>query len=78
MIEAVPQQEMINIPGLGPVPIGNLPAGMGQLQGLSHRLLELNFDACLHPGNKKLPVKGLPCSILSTPCRTGAARPGTE
>ena len=28
MIEAVPQEEMINIPGLGPMPIRNLPAGM--------------------------------------------------
>ncbi len=31
MIEAGPQQEMINIPGLGPMPIRNLPQGMGEL-----------------------------------------------
>ena len=30
MIEAVPQQEMINIPGLGPMPIRR-PAGMREL-----------------------------------------------
>ena len=35
MIEAVPQQEMINIPGLGPMPIRNLPAGMGELRKLT-------------------------------------------
>ncbi|CAL5223679.1 g6230 [Coccomyxa viridis] len=32
MIEAVPQEEMINIPGLGPMPIRNLPQGMGRPQ----------------------------------------------
>ena len=44
MIEAVPQEEMINIPGLGPMPIRNLPQGMGEL----HKAL--NLDTCMLAG----------------------------
>ena len=50
MIEAVPQQEMINIPGLGPMPIRNLPQGMGELSRRAPwhaRIFGHDLDICV-------------------------------
>ena len=59
MIEAGPQQEMINIPGLGPMPIRNLPQGMGELhQACSSVMPYAQTPACML--KKSLKILGFP------------------
>ena len=72
MIEAVPQQEMINIPGLGPMPIRNLPQGMGKLPRRApwHTRDLLTSSGRLHACLKrKYPERRLPC--LTCSCMQG-------
>ena len=72
MIEAVPQQEMINIPGLGPMPIRNLPQGMGKLPRRApwHTRDLLTSSGRLHACLKrKCRERRLPC--LTCSCMQG-------